>query len=364
MAEQLKKIFFTKESIAALAENITQVYREFDKQTFNGLIYDDKWETLELKEKMRHTSICLQKTLPEPYPEAVAILETAAPSVKGFEAMTLPDFVELYGMDEENWELSLKALGVFTKYSSSEFAIRPFLDKEPERVMAYMYKWSEDEDHMVRRLASEGCRPRLPWAMALPKFKKDPALILPVLDKLKNDPSETVRRSVANNLNDISKDNPEIMLDICESWLGKSKNTDWVIKHACRSMMKAGNKRALILFGFADPEHIKIQHFKIQESTVAMGEDIHFNFDVNNHEDEASKLRLEYAVYFMKANGKQSKKVFMITENTYKPGSHSFKKKHSFKNLSTRKHYPGEHKISIIVNGEEKSILTMQLNGG
>jgi 3-methyladenine DNA glycosylase AlkC len=364
MAEQLKTMFFTKDSINAMAEIISGVYKEFDSESFKTLIYDDTWDSLELKEKMRHTTKCLQKVLPQSYPEAVEILKKAASKIKGFEAMSLPDFAEVFGMDEEHWEISLDALGVFTKYSSSEFGIRPFLDKDPERTMDYMSKWAEDDDHMVRRLASEGCRPRLPWAMALPKFKKDPSLILPILEKLKNDPSETVRRSVANNLNDISKDNPDLMLDLCESWFGKSKDTDWIIKHACRSMMKAGNKRALILFGFADPGHIEIREFKLESETVNMGDDLHFSFDLVNPGKSDSKLRVEYAVYFMKANGKQSKKVFKITENTYKSGTHSFKKKHSFKNLTTRKHYPGEHKVSIIINGEEKSILSMQLIKG
>ena len=249
MAERLKDIFFTNSSINKFGDIIKQYYPEFDKEKFLNLIFNDEWKSKELKEKMRHTTICLHKTLPENYKKALAILIEIAPFIKGFEAMSLPDYVEVYGM--ENWDLSLPSLTHFTKYSSSEFAIRPFLAKDPEKVMAYVSEWAEDKNEKVRRFASEGCRSRLPWAMALPKFKKDPSLIIPILEKLKNDDSEFVRRSVANNLNDISKDHPDLVLDISKKWYGKSEKTDRLIKHACRSMLKAGNKRALLLFGLS-----------------------------------------------------------------------------------------------------------------
>ena len=361
MPEQLKKIFFTTSSINEMGDTIQRFYPDFDKNTFVKLIFDEGWEAMELKEKMRHTTQCLHKTLPESYKDALEILKKAAPYVKGFEAMSLPDFVELYGMEMENWDLSLPALGHFTRYASSEFAIRPFLDRDPERAIVYMQTWAGDESPRVRRLASEGCRPRLPWAMALSTFKKDPSLILPILEKLKDDPSEDVRRSVANNLNDISKDNPQLMLDICEKWYGQNKNTDAIIKHACRTMLKAGNKRALLLFGFCDPTHIKVENFRIDKEVVKIGEDIRFSFDLIIDEKERSDVRLEYVVYFMKANGKLSRKVFQITENEYVPGKHLFKRKHSFVDMSTRKHYPGEHRVSIIINGEEKATASIEL---
>ncbi|OQX95193.1 DNA alkylation repair protein, partial [candidate division KSB1 bacterium 4572_119] len=299
------------------------------------------------------------KTLPKSYEKALYILKKAIPFIKGFEAMSFPDYVEIYGMLD--WDLSLPALGYLTKYPSSEFAIRPFLDKDPNRVMEHMLKWAEDEDEKVRRFASEGCRPRLPWAMALPKFKKDPAPIIPILEKLKNDESEFVRRSVANNLNDISKDNPRIVLDISEKWIGKTENTDWIVKHACRTMLKAGNKRAMLLFGYGDPSNIEVENFNFDSEKINIGDTLFYSFELIINEAQSKKVRLEYAVYFMKANGKLSKKVFKITENSYTPGKHSFKRKHSFVNMSTRKHYPGEHQISIIVNGVEKKKISFLL---
>jgi 3-methyladenine DNA glycosylase AlkC len=359
MADRLKDMFFTGSSINQFADIVKQHYPEFNKDRFVNLLFNDEWNTKELKERMRHTTICLHKTLPENYQQTVDILIEIAPFIKGFEAMALPDYIEQYGM--ENWDISLPALKHFTKYSSSEFAIRPFLKKNPRRVMIYMSELAEDKNEKVRRFASEGCRPRLPWAMALPAFKKDPGLILNVLEKLKNDESEFVRRSVANNLNDISKDNPEFVLDICERWYKKSERTDWIVKHACRSLLKAGNKRALLLFGYGDSSVMSIDKLKLDKMVVVIGKELHYSFQLTISAEKATKVRLEYGMDFMKANGKQSKKVFKISENTYKPGKHSFSKKHSFADMSTRKHYEGQHTLIIIVNGDEMASSTFMV---
>ena len=359
MAKRLKDMFFTQESVNKMADTIRRFYPQFDKEKFRSLIFDENFDALELKEKMRHTTLCLRKTLPEEYKKALEILKQAAPYVKGFEAMSLPDFVEIYG--QEDWNLSLPALKHFTQFASSEFAIRPFLDKDPNKGIEFMRTCAKDAHKNVRRFASEGCRPRLPWAMALPKFKKDPTLILSVLEKLKEDESEFVRRSVANNLNDISKDNPELALDICESWHGTSKNTDEIVKHALRTLLKAGNPRALKLFGFGDPHRIQVDNLQLTDKNPKIGDEIYFSFDLHVNEDKKSKIRLEYAVNYQKAGGKLSTKIFQIIEKVYSPGSSSFKRKQTFMDMTTRKHYPGEHQISIIVNGEEKAAVSLEL---
>ena len=162
-----------------MGDAIQQVYPDFDKEKFIHLTHDGTWETKELKGKMRHIARCLHETLPKDYPEALEILTRIAPSFRSFDAMVFPDYVECYGLDD--WDLSLPALAFFTKYASSEFAIRPFLARDPERAIATMRVWAEDEDPPVRRLASEGCRPRLPWAMAAaPMVTLAPATIVPV----------------------------------------------------------------------------------------------------------------------------------------------------------------------------------------
>lgn len=359
MTELLKDRFFTRKFINDLGREISGIYPDFKQKRFQDLVYDQAWSNMELKQKMNHITRCLAATLPEEYADALKILTEVAPKFSGFDVMVFPDFVEHYGLD--HWDISLPALALFTPLCSSEFAIRPFLARDPQKGMASMQKWAGDENFHLRRLASEGCRPRLPWAMALDVFKKDPSLILPILEELKDDPSEYVRKSVANNLNDISKDHPDTVLDLCERWQGSSENTDWVIKHACRTMLKAGNTRALVLFGFGDPGNIKITDLEVDHSTLHIGESLRFTFKMKLDHTEAYKVRLEYRLNFTKSNGKLSGKIFQIREAEYRPGIHSISRKHDFKDLSTRKHYPGKHQISIIVNGVEKKTINLEL---
>lgn len=359
MPEKLKELFFTTSFVDQLGGAIEQVYPGFDKDKFKSLVFDGTFEGKELKAQMRHITHALHETLPDDYSEAVRILKLVAPYFRSFDGMVFSDYVGCYGLHD--WGLSLPALAFFTKHISAEYAIRPFLAQDAQRALAYLSAWADDENEHVRRLASEGCRPKLPWGMALPAFKKDPSLILPILEKLKNDESESVRRSVANNLNDISKDHPELVLDICERWYGHTGNTDEIIKHACRGLLKAGNKRAMRLFGFADPTRVRVENFALNRETLFIGEDQHFTFDLRVDTDEPCKVRLEFAVHYAKPRGKSSRKIFQIGEATFEPGRHVISKKRSFADQSTRKHYPGEHRISIIVNGVEMAKASFQL---
>jgi len=359
MAEKLKNMFFTRESMGVFADALTAAYSDFDSNAFLNLVFDEKWETLELKERMRHTTQALYETLPDEFHQAIAILKKIAPKVKGFEAMTLHDYIELYGM--QDWQTSLSAIRYFNQFASGEFAIRPFIESYPDTVFPFLLSCAEDEDERIRRFAGEGCRPRLPWAMALPALKRDPAPILPILEKLKDDPSEFVRKSVANNLNDISKDHPDLVLELCERWKGYSPRTDWIIKHACRTLLKAGDKRAMLLFGFGNPDNLHIRSLACEKQSLSIGEKQLFTFTLKVYGKKNCKIRLEYSVCYIKSNGKSSKKIFQISENSYEPGEYVFKRKQTFEDMSTRKHFPGEHSIAIIVNGEEKAKCSFQL---
>lgn len=359
MPERLKDIFFANSFIEQLGQAIGLVYPDFDQQEFTRLVYDDTWTARELKAKMRYLTRCLRATLPEDYPQALAILVKVAPSFNGFDALVFPDYVECYGLDE--WDLSMPALAVFTQQGSSEFAVRPFLLQDPQRALAYLSTWAESENHHLRRLASEGCRPRLPWGMALPVFKKDPSLILPILEKLKADESDYVRKSVANNLNDISKDHPDLMLDICERWYGLTNQTDWIVRHACRGLLKAGNERALRLFGFAGPTGLSITNLILDKAALPIGETLGFSFELRVEAEAPQQVRLEYKVYFVKASGKFSPKVFQIREGIFDPGIHLISRKHSFVDRTTRRHHPGLHQISIVVNGAEMAAASFDL---
>ena len=359
MAEPFKN-FFNKELVASIAKTISKESKSFDKNEFIKKVLDKDWEARELKERMRHISLSLNEVLNRPYHESLKILTRIAPKFNGFAVMSFIDFVEVFGMD--SYKESVEALGNLTQFASSEFAVRPFIIKYPDKMMKQMLKWSKDKNPHLRRLASEGSRPRLPWAMALPAFKKDPSPILPILENLKDDESEYVRKSVANNLNDISKDNPELVLNIVKKWKGKSKNTDWILKHASRSLLKNGNPKALEIFGVSSKININVAGLKISRKKIKIGESNEFSFTIQSKEKKDVNLRLEYFVHYMKANGSLSKKIFKISETKYSPNEkREITRKHSFADNSIRKHRPGEHKISIVCNGVEKATISFEL---
>lgn len=337
MADFQLKDWYNQEFYNKLSNAFEKHYTSFNRENFLSLIFDDQWENRELKQRMHHTAVVINQVLAGTYAEKIAVLNYVAPYIDdGFLGILFPDFVQSFGLDEKDKAVSINALEHFTKYSSAEFAVRPFIVKYTDEMMTKMMEWAKHENHHVRRLASEGCRPRLPWGMALPAFKKDPSLILPILEKLKNDESEYVRRSVANNLNDISKDHPNLVLKIAKRWLGQSKEVDWVVKHACRTLLKQGNSTAMSLFGFAAPSDIQITNLHIEDTSIKIGNHSHFSFIVTNSTNTTTKLRLEYGIYYMKSNGKQNRKVFKISEKEYKVNaSETIRKKQHFRNLTT-----------------------------
>ena len=267
-----------------------------------------------------------------------------------FEYTFLPDFVETHGTEDP--DASLSALETMTRWSSAEFAVRPFVIRYPERMYSQMLEWSKHPSPLVRRLSSEGIRPRLPWGMGVPALKRDPAPVLPILENLKNDPAETVRRSVANNLNDISKDHPALLLDIAARWRGHSAETDWIIRHASRGLLKKGNAEALAHFGFQnDIEGIEIHDFR-HDAVVRIGERLDFSFQVKNTAQEPAAIRLEYGIDYQTLSGKTSVKIFKIKEFKLAGGlSESISKYQRFQDFTTRKHFSGPHVLRIVVNG-------------
>jgi len=347
MPEPLKNRY-NKAFFVSLNQVMLKEYASFNVKKFSTLLFDEPWQDRELKQRMRHITECLHQCLPE-YRQAIPILKAAASHFSNtFEHMFFPDYAELYGLND--YALSVDALEHFTQFSSSEFAIRPFIVHYPEKMMAQMKAWAKHPNEHVRRLASEGSRPRLPWAMQLPEFIKDPAPVLAILELLKHDKSLYVRRSVANNLNDISKDHPLIVKDIAKCWLGDNKETDWLVKHACRTLLKKGDPETLTLFGFTPAKHIQVKNFQVT-AQVHWNEEVAFSTLLQS-DQPLGKLRLEFAIGFMKANGKIASKVFKISESDIQATTKSIKKSFSFKPISTRKYYAGKHSISMILNGE------------
>ncbi|QDU14970.1 hypothetical protein CA11_27830 [Gimesia maris] len=342
-----------------LIEELARYSPRFPRKRMLQFVFDAEWEQRELKQRMRHITHALHEFLPNDYGTALTILERAAPSFGGFEAMFFPDFVEVYGL--KDWDRSMAALEYFTKFSSSEFAVRPFIVQDQKRMVRQLKLWAASSDQHVRRLASEGSRPRLPWAMALPAFKQNPAPLLPILKRLKSDSSEYVRRSVANHLNDISKDHPQIVLSLAEQWLKGKPETRWIVKHGCRTLLKQGDPQTLALFGYRRPDNLKIRKFELQPSVISMGEEVRFEFELVSHKTELGQIRMEYAVEFVRQKGATTRKVFKISEGVYPEHSRVYRSKHSFKPISTRRYYPGIHRLAIIVNGQQLEQVEFEL---
>ena len=338
----------------------------FDQNLFRQKVFQENWPLMELKQRMKHIAAVLHEFLPPQYPDALKVILHTIEELKaeGFNAalefMFFPHYIETYGL--KHFDESVNAFVAITSFTSCEFAVRPFLLHYGPRMIDVMTDWSTNGDHHVRRLASEGIRPRLPWAIALPFLKKDPTPLFPILDNLKNDPSDYVRRSVANNLNDISRDNPAVVIEIARRWKGDNETTDAIIRHATRTLLKQGNKEVLHLFGL-NGSSIDLRSFSITETVVKNGGDLQFSVSFRNSSRKSKIIRLEYAVYYLRQKGRISKKVFKISERSYAPGEETtINRKQSFRPITTRRYYPGLHQVSVIINGKEYDRLSFHLD--
>lgn len=357
MAELLKDIY-TETFLVNFSQQVQQVYRSFKAQQFVGAVLADNWAELTLKQRTRQIAIVLGQFLPLAYSEAVLLLEQLAPVCQGFAYLFFPDFVVVYGTRSEDWTLSMHALAIFTQHSSAEFAIRTFILKDPERAMVQMKQWAQSDNVHVRRLASEGCRPRLPWGESLPLFKQNPTPVVAILEQLKDDPELYVRRSVANNLNDIAKDHPQLVIETAKKWQGQSEAVDWVIRHGCRTLLRKNFMAVQTLFGYAVDSAqnplVLAATIKTTVTTVVIGDKLAFQYQIRFRPEAQLLVRIEYAVDYVKANGQQSRKLFKLAEKEI-DGSQGLRgvRQINFKDLTTRKHYPGQHNVALIVNGQE-----------
>ncbi len=372
MADLFKDLY-NENFFDAFAGTLEKVIPDFNRKAFLAEVHINEWQFMEFKNRMHHVANVLKYLLSDNYKESLEQLtkiifdlkaNCIADKVKYPDLlfMLIPDYIEHNGLDE--FELSVDAFKAITPFTSCEFAVRPFIIKYQDRMFEKLLEWTKHKNEHVRRLASEGCRPRLPWAMALPHLKIDPSPIFPVLENLKSDPSEYVRRSVANNLNDISKDHPQTVIDIAKQWKGNSQETNWIIKHACRTLLKAGDQEVMRLFGFATPVDMEINNLNLTKNFILVGNHLEFGFELINHSSKNEKIRLEYAIYYLRQNGSHSKKIFKISEKEYPAKSRAkISRRHLFKPMSSRKLYPGEHVLSLIINGREMEERTFELRG-
>ena len=347
--QNLKHSIFTNERVESLSLALHKEHKQFDRKEFLKSILDKEWKNLELKQRVRKVSTQMGIYLPSDYENAIHILKKVAPNFDGFFGVIFPDYVELYGQNISYEEISLDALKDFTKFSTSEFAIRPFIKRDPERMLKTLNKWAESKNEHIRRLCSEGPRPRLPWGTHLPEFIQDPTPLFPLLEKLIHDDSEYVRKSVGNNLNDISKDHPKLVLKQTKKWYGKDEQTNKLLKKGLRTLLKQGNEDALKIFGL-NSKNFKIYKISHDEK-VKIGNRFNFSFKLSIYQN--ANYRIEYALYFLRKDETHHKKVFKHSEKNWKEGKLEIFKSHNFKKISTRTYYPGTHYLSIIINGVE-----------
>lgn len=348
--EPLKEMF-NKNFYNRFAAEFSKANKNFNAAQFVKDVTKD-FEPLSLNERMRKTSHTLKQHLPQDYKKAIEVMYKVIPNTqRGYTNLVFPDFVALYGHDDT--DLSLEALKHFTTFGSSEFAIREFLKRDFNKTIKVMQTWAKDKNPHVRRLASEGSRPRLPWSFKLDEVIKNPKSTQSILETLKADEELYVRKSVANHLNDHSKDNTDFMLQLLKSWDKSNAHTAWIVKHASRSLIKKGNANSLALFDFEKNPKVNIQNFKILKPKIKLGSNLEFVFDLSSEKNTKQKLVVDYIIHYRKKGKELSAKVFKLKELELKPKEKiSISKKQMMKDFTTRKHFAGEHLLEIQVNGK------------
>lgn len=309
-------------------------------------------DDLSLMARLQRVSVLLHEGLPGDYRKALKVLRALAPRLNSrFVTMILPEYVAQYGL--EDFDASMDALKYFTTFGSSEFGVRHFLRSDLERALNMMEAWSRDDNEHVRRLASEGSRPRLPWSFRIEPLMVDPGPAAAILENLKTDPSLYVRKSVANHLNDITKDNPEWVLSRIESWSLAEPTTAWIARHALRSLIKKGDKRALTLMGAGEKAEVALRDLRVLPEAIALGDTVTVSFTLASRSTKAQKLVVDYAIHYVKNSGATSAKVFKLKTLTLGAGeSVSLSRQQAIRDFTTRVHYEGRHEVDILVNGE------------
>ncbi|AZD15275.1 DNA alkylation repair protein [Pseudomonas chlororaphis] len=346
----LKEIF-NAERLEHIAEEMLAVYPAFDHRGF--LAHANKGlAELSVMQRLARVSESLHTVLPADYEANLARLYDLAPRLDSrFVCMFLPHYVASYG--GHAFERSMAALKYFTAFGSSEFAIRPFLASDLSRTLAVLQDWAGDDNEHVRRLASEGSRPRLPWSFRLERIQADPSLAAPILECLKADPSLYVRKSVANHLNDISKDHPDWLLGLLEGWPLDNPHTAWIARHALRSLIKQGHRRALALVGAGHAPQVTLHGLRVEPAVIRLGERINLSFALESTADASQRLVVDYAIDYVKASGGTRAKVFKLKAFTLPAKAREqLGRAQHIRELSTRRHYPGRHALHILVNGE------------
>lgn len=357
MAEPLKNSF-GPDVPALIAEMVVAVYLEFDRERFVSLAVSG-FDDLELTPRARQVSDALAATLPSDRRHAMEIItaslgpEIGTAGLTGMETFRYLPFVFFvadHGLD--HFETAMSTQYELTKRFTAEFSIRAYIERYPEATLDQLRVWAADDNVHVRRLVSEGTRPRLPWAPRLRGFQEDPTPVLALLDMLKDDNEEYVRRSVANSLNDISKDHPDIAVETAARWWSDEPDTRRMVRHGLRTLIKSGDAGALAVLGFGPESPARLVNLVIEPVGVPIGQSVRFTAVLDNPSDTDTGVLIDFVVHFVKANGARNPKVFKGAERTIEAhGTVQVSKLVSLAQHSTRTHYPGAHRVEIQING-------------
>ena len=358
MAEPLKQSFGA-EVPRTIAGMIAAVYPRFDGNAFVRSALDG-YESLELMPRGRKIAHVLRQWLPAEYERALEILlasidqktsRTVASGMGSFLFLPHVFFVAEYGL--EHFEPSMRAQYLLTQRFTAEFSIRRYLERHQAATLARLAEWTADPSEDVRRLVSEGTRPRLPWAPRLRAFQADPQPVLALLERLKDDASLYVRRSVANNLNDIGKDHPAILIETAQRWMvNATEERRWIVRHALRSAVKRGESGALDVLGFGAAASVVVGKVRMTPLRPVIGSSVALTFEIASRTVRAQRLLVDMRVHYVKANGRTSPKVFKLKVLDVPPQrAVQFSKTLSLAQLTTRTHYTGTHRVEVLVNG-------------
>jgi 3-methyladenine DNA glycosylase AlkC len=343
---------------------IAAVHPAFDSARFVSEVLSG-YDTLALMPRGKKIAQAMRHHLPDDFAQAVAILLASLNqphgrdpglSLAAFLFMPHTMFVAAYGL--AHFEVSMQAQYVLTQHFTAEFSIRPFLEQHPDATLRQLKVWTADPSVHVRRLVSEGTRPRLPWAPRLRQFQADPAPVLALLELLKDDPELYVRRSVANNLNDIGKDHPQRLVSTAQAWLKDAPpGRAWIVGHALRSAVKRGDRGALQVLGFGKTAQVAVSCVQISPAMALMGGAVTITFELTNAQAELQRLVVDLVVFYVKASGQAKPKVFKLKTLELMPGQTArLAKKLSLTEMTTRKHYPGVHQVAVMLNGQTQPL--------
>jgi len=358
MAEPLKNSF-GPDVPELISDMIEQAYPAFERERFLAAALDG-YDELELTPRARQISDALAETLPSERDEAMEIIvdslgpeneESELTGMETFRYLPFVFFVAEHGLD--HYETAMSAQYELTKRFTAEFSIRAYLDRYPDETLTRLHTWAADDNVHVRRLVSEGTRPRLPWAPRLRRFQEDPTPVLELLELLKDDDEEYVRRSVANNLNDIAKDHPDLVVETAGRWWQEDNELRRrLVRHALRTLIKAGDSGALRILGYGPDSPTQVTSVVVEPPEAAIGESVRITVELENPSEEQSEALIDLIVHFVKANGSTSPKVFKGGERSLPPaGTTIVSKKISLAQHTTRTHFPGRHLVEVQLNG-------------